>query len=236
MYTQDYFSIDDILASEPRVYATFRVRGHLLGHLDPLASSVPDLSDKENSAAVANTQSTATPMAPPAPPGRDLQAGRRVALPFWLVESLAERAVVDVHLPRCFGPRVRNDLRADALAAPLYTKCKFYYALGLALATLLRDGALVAMLLSAFAERCWGAVDAAVYGSAVGKGADAMAKLDALERDLFFATHGTAVALNRWKERAADKIPTSQSILGKRSALSAMVNSASPLTPRPRTR
>jgi hypothetical protein len=30
----DYFSIDDILVEEPKVYATFLVEGHLLGHLE----------------------------------------------------------------------------------------------------------------------------------------------------------------------------------------------------------
>jgi GINS complex subunit 3 len=238
MSSEDYFSIDDILASEPRVYATFRVRGHLLGHLDPLASSLPDPADKENSAALSNSNTTSdtTATAPPAPRGRDLQAGRRVALPFWLVSSLAERGVVDVDLPRCFGARVRNDLRADPVAAALYPKCRFYYALGLGLAVLLRDGGLAAMLLQAFAGRCWNAVDKAAYGSAVGKGAETMAKLDELERDLFFASHGTVVALRRCKGRTADKIATSRSILGKRSAQAALLSASSPLTPRPRTR
>ena len=87
----DYFSIDDILAEEPRVYATFLVEGHLLGHLDPLGS-LGDDSNKENSPVHANSGAEA-----PAPSRRahNLRAGRRVALPFWLVETLASRGAVE---------------------------------------------------------------------------------------------------------------------------------------------
>lgn len=89
------------------------------------------------------------------------------------------------------------------------------------------------MLGSAFGERIWAAVDAAAYGSAVGKGADAMRKLDNLEKDVFYASHGSCVALGRWKERRVEKIGISRQVLGKRSAQGAGLQT-SPLTPKPR--
>jgi GINS complex subunit 3 len=228
----DYFSIDDILAEEPRVYATFLVEGHLLGHLDPLGS-LADESNKENSPVRANSAAEA-----PGPSRRahNLRAGRRVALPFWLVETLASRGAVEVHLPRCYGLRARNDLRADSGSVSLHKACAFYYKLGLSLAGLLADQRLAAMLLKAFSERCWPAVDAAVYGSAMEKGAEVMHKLDAMERELFFASHGMAIAVNRYKERHANKISTSRTVLGKRSASHAQLPDSSPITPRPRIR
>jgi GINS complex subunit 3 len=222
---EDYFSIDAILSAEPRVYATFRVRGHLLGHLDPLAATLPPVADKENSPPDPN----ASNLSPPPPPGRDLRAGRRVALPFWLVESLAAREIVDVHTPHCYGARVKNDLLADAGVVNLSAKCGYYYALGLKIAGLVRDAGLVAMLLRALAERAWPAADAAAYGSAVGKGAEAMGRLENGERDLFFASHGSAVAMARWRERTGERLRPS-SVLGKRKA--ALAVACSPLTPR----
>jgi GINS complex subunit 3 len=239
MVRQDYFSIDDILAEEPMVFATFLTDGYLLGHLDPLGS-MADESNKENIPIRSNTlmmDGTGTALQPLAREShRNLRAGRRVALPFWLVETLATRGAVDVHLPRCYGPRARNDLRADASSVSLHKACAFYYKLGLLLARLQGDQTLVAMLLKAFSERCWPAVDAAVYGSAMRKGAEVMQKLDATERELFFASHGMAIAMSRCKERNADKIRMSHTVLGKRSPLAARLPDSSPITPRPRFR
>lgn len=226
---EDYFSIDDILATEPRVYATFRVRGHMLGHLDPLAATLPPAAEKENAPPESpNIQPASTGAAAP---GRDLRLGRRVALPFWLVRALAARGHVDVATPRCYGARVRNDLLADAVNVNLAAKCASYYALGLRVAELTGDRVLVAMLSRALAERAWPAVDAAAYGSATGKGAAAMARLECWERELFFATHGGAVALARWKERTGDRIRP-RNLLGKRRAARGIA--MSPVTPRAR--
>jgi hypothetical protein len=250
MFAADYFSMDHILAEEPRVYSTFLVDGYLLGHLDPLGQGADD-ADKENSPNAGNvlpessptetgstTAATTTPSsASSASSSRNLRAGRRVALPFWLAETLAARGAVEVRLPRCYGPHARNDLLADARSVSLYKACHFYYALGLALARLLGDAELVAMLLRAFSERCWPAVDAAVYGSAMHRGSASMHRLDVMERDLFFASHGMAVAVTRWKERTTDKIVgASATRLGKRASGTAGFAEASPVTPRPRLR
>jgi hypothetical protein len=84
--------------------------------------------------------------------------------------------------------------------------CTFYYKLGLSLAGLLADQRLAAMLLKAFSERCWPAVDVAVYGSAMERGTEVMRERDAMERDIFFASREMAIAVNRYKERHANKI------------------------------
>lgn len=228
MLHEDYFSIDSILSTEPRLYTTFRVRGHFLGHLDPLAATLGDPANKENEDPSLTNSTSESLEEKQAQLGRDLRAGRRVALPYWLVDSLATRDLVDVQTPRCYGARVRNDLLADPNVVSLAMKCRHYYRLGLRIATLTRDKRLVQMLVSALADRAWPAVDAAAYGSAVGKGAEAMGKLENGERELFFASHGTAVAIARWKERSGERLRAS-SVLGKRKATALQV---SPLTPR----
>lgn len=227
MGTQDYFSLDDILATEPRVYATFRVRGHALAHLDPLGVAVALAHAGKDVDAAEDVE--------------HLPEGHRVALPFWLVEALAERAVVDVELPRCFATTVRAELRADARVVALHRKCPAYFALGIALAKLLRDPGLPDMLLRAYADRCWGVVDAAVYGG--GKGIDGIRKLELRERDLFFAAHGMSVAVRRWKERRSDKITRADiAVCGKRKredtqgVPQSRAVSTSPVTPRQRVR
>lgn len=227
MSNEDYFCIDSILSTEPRVYATFRVRGHLLGHLDPLAATLSNPANKENEDPNLTNSTSDSLEEEQAALGRDLRVGRRVALPYWLVESLASRDLVDVQPPKCYGARVRNDLLADPNVVPLAIKCRYYFALGLRIATLLRDSGLVQMLVAALADRAWPVVDAAAYGSAVGKGAEAMGKLENGERELFYASHGTAVALARWKERSGERLRPS-SVLGKRKA----ALQVSPLTPR----
>lgn len=235
MAVQDYFSIDDILAGEPRVYSLFRVRGRTLGHLDPQSGSgqMIDPAAKENISSLSNLSSPKTEQSQ-RHTGRDLRLGQRVALPFWLCESLAERGIVDVELPKCFGARFRNDVRADALSVSIHRKCPYFYSLGLALAKLLLDAGLVTVLLTAFGDRCWTVVDNAAYGASAGRGADSVSKLDNRERGLFFASHGMVVAVNRWKERKSDKIACSRSVLGKRPSASSSLPESSPITPRRR--
>lgn len=83
------------------------------------------------------------------------------------------------------------------------------------LASLVRDVGLSAALVRAFAGRCWGIVDSAVFAG--GRGVAALEGLEEKERALFFAAHGLDIALRRWKERRADRIVAGvDSALGKR--------------------
>lgn len=201
---EDYFSIDDILSSEPRVYSEFKVRGHTLGHLRPELGA-----DQLH-----------------------LNEGSRVALPFWLCEALAERAIVDIILPRCFGKGVRNALRADAIDVNLYQKCAAYYALGVSIAKLVKDNTLPLMLVNAYATRAWNIVDAAAYGAVAPTALKRVAKLDCMERELFFVARAAQLAVNRWKENATERILPCDAVLGKRKREVQTVTS--PVTPRQR--
>lgn len=121
--------------------------------------------------------------------------------------------------------RTRHALRADARAVKLHTRCPTYYALGVRLAALVRDVGLSRALVHAYAERCWGIVDFAVFAGS--SGVEALVGLDETERGLFFVAHGLATALRRWKERLVDRIGRGASVLGKRG----IEEIGSPVTP-----
>lgn len=210
MSMDDYFSIDDILSSEPRLHCTFRVRGHNLGHLDPVGvqaaldtSDLP-IPDPASDPASADDDDAAA----------HIPQNHKLALPFWLAETLSERNLVTLHMPHCFKRTVHNQLRADAPAVSLHALCPSYYALGVRLAKLVRDLTLPAILVRAFANRCWRIVDNAAFTPA--HAMQALAKLDLLERNLFFTAHAVTNAIVRWKERSCDRIVSYASVLGKR--------------------
>lgn len=198
--TEDYFSIDDILSAEPRFFCTFRVRGHQLGHLDPIgvqasldAAQFDDNGDHQH-----------------------IPPNHRLPLPFWLAETLAERNFVTLHMPHCFKKKVHDQLRADANSVLLGKLCSTYYTLGIRVAKLVEDLTLPSVLMRAYANRCWRIVDNAPFTAS--QGAGAVTGLDSLERSLYFTSHSVNRALVRWKERKCDRIVSYESVLGKRPA------------------
>lgn len=218
---EDYFCLDAILASEPRVYTRFLVPGRTLAHLDPLQAALLTSSTPEAEAK----------------PTDDLPSGSRVALPFWLAESLTERSVTSIELPRVYGSSTVAELRADAPSVSLRGRCDAYFDLGVRLARLLRAPRLPGVLLSAYAGRCWGAVDAGAHAHA-----PVLGKLERGERKLFFAARAVARGERRWKERRVGRIRTAvvpvkraaaagntAGVLGKRGADTIGM---SPVTPR----
>lgn len=173
---EDYFDVESILATEPRVYVTFLVDGKGLGHLD----------DKGEA---------------------DIPAGARVAIPFWLAESLAERRIVSVAVPKCYTGNMRASLRADPTSVDLQVACPRYFTLGVQVARLLRAPALVPMLITARATRAWRIVD---------EGANDMLhmlrKLDNCERALFFCARASALSREQWVERRLTKLKAARTI------------------------
>lgn len=204
---EGYFDIDAILASEPRVYVQFDVVGRGLSHL----------SDRIDEDEV------------------DLPLGSRVAVPFWLAESLTERQMVRVSVPRCYtsGGPVRNSLRADAVSADLRAASPHYFTLGVRVASLVRAPGIAPALLQARAVRAWRAVDAGAH--AAHGASPLLRRLDDSERGVFFAARNAAVARERWIERRSTRLSAAPTIrrtlppipAGKRRAAE-----ISPVTPR----
>lgn len=259
MATEDYFSIDDILSAEPRLYCTFQVRGYHLGHLDPIgvqaailanpsinnttstaSNHTPSTSTNARSTNDSQTPTTTTQSSSDSEEEGEededeaalhIPANHRLALPFWLAESLGERNLISLHLPHCFKETVRHSLRADATSVNLHKLCASYYALGIRIAKLVKDITLPIVLGRAFANRCWNVVDNAAYSA--GEGSKALSKLDRIERQLFFKAHRMTSAVVRWKERKGDRIVAFQPLLGKRNRTDDQPEhvAGSPITP-----
>lgn len=103
--TDNYFSIDDILASQQNVPVEFNSTVYHLGYLNPS-------SQEEH-----------------------LEAGLKMELPFWLARVLGsrKRQVLNVELPKSFREPQRDILSADASVVDLYKLCPYYYILGVKL-------------------------------------------------------------------------------------------------------
>lgn len=119
-YSPNYYSLDDILATQERVPCkvalTIQKMGKyifrlclkylcnfdILGHLNPSAAE------------------------------RDLQPGTSLELPLWLVSELSQsRApLVNPELPKIYREAYREILKADACAVDLHKFSLFFYELG----------------------------------------------------------------------------------------------------------
>lgn len=103
--TDNYFSIDDILASQQRVPVQFEMAVYRLGFLN-------SSSNEEH-----------------------LQPGLKMEIPFWLAKVLCsrKRQIVYVDLPKCYKETQRDILSADANVVDLYKMEPYYYTMGLKL-------------------------------------------------------------------------------------------------------
>lgn len=103
--TDNYFNVDDILASQQRVPVHFEMTVYRLGFLN-------HSSNEEH-----------------------LQPGLKMEVPFWLAKVLGsrKRQIVDVDLPKCYKEQQRNILSADANVVDLYKLQPYYYSMGLKL-------------------------------------------------------------------------------------------------------
>eukprot|EP01104_Vermistella_antarctica_P017316 TRINITY_DN6115_c0_g1_i1.p1 TRINITY_DN6115_c0_g1~~TRINITY_DN6115_c0_g1_i1.p1 ORF type:complete len:194 (+),score=43.08 TRINITY_DN6115_c0_g1_i1:270-851(+) len=85
----NYFSIDDILADEEVVPATFVSDAHRLGYLDPGSMEA------------------------------DVKAGSKTDLPLWLARELHRKEHIVVHQPKSYGSQFKRLLAADPTVVPL---------------------------------------------------------------------------------------------------------------------
>ncbi|XP_045461068.1 DNA replication complex GINS protein PSF3 [Harmonia axyridis] len=101
-YCPNYFSIDDILATQERVPCKFSTNVPKLGNLNP--------SSEE----------------------KDLKAGTALELPLWFVQDISggRQSVVIPDLPKCYKEGYRQILKADANAVDLHKFNLYFYELG----------------------------------------------------------------------------------------------------------
>ena len=100
--TEDYFSVDDILASQLKVPCCLELPVYRLGFLNPNSSE------------------------------EHLETGTKLELPYWLARVLCSRRrqIVSVELPKQYREAQRHILRADANVVDLYKLGPYYYSLG----------------------------------------------------------------------------------------------------------
>ncbi|KAK9874068.1 hypothetical protein WA026_002424 [Henosepilachna vigintioctopunctata] len=124
-YLPNYFSIDDILASQERIPCTFSVNVQKLGNLNP--------SSEET----------------------DLKAGTALELPLWLVQDLStgRQPVVIPELPKVYKEGYREILKADASAVDLHKFNLYYFELGSYVRVFDRKSDVADTLIHAFTNR-----------------------------------------------------------------------------------
>ena len=103
--TEDYFSVDDILASQLKLPCCLELPVYRLGFLNPNSSE------------------------------EHLETGTKLELPYWLARVLCSRRrqIVSVELPKPYREAQRHILRADANVVDLYKLGPYYYSLGVKL-------------------------------------------------------------------------------------------------------
>jgi len=192
-YSPDYFSLEDILASQERVPITTKIELPKLGFLDP---SRPDETV--------------------------LKSGTNLELPYWMVWSLRSRGRVDVQLPKNWQAAQRQIVNADPNVVDLHGMGPHYYEFGSQLARLLNGAGkpedsdeISNLLLNTFMRRFRNIMDAACNSDA----RDTLSNtetLDELERSLYHKGQLSQKFQNMWYKRRTGTITTSKMVVKHR--------------------
>ncbi|XP_076069376.1 DNA replication complex GINS protein Psf3 [Oratosquilla oratoria] len=181
-YFPNYFSIEDILASQERVPCKYEVTVYGLGSLDP---------------------SNASP---------NLEAGSRMELPCWLARELcsSRRHIVSAQLPTSYKEKYREILRADANVVDLHKLGPHFYEFGRHLLPLSGpEGAdLHGLLIDTLRHRFRKVMDASQNAMVEDVGG-LTSKLDEMEKGLFKAGQKSFYDHQQWLRRQTHILRTS---------------------------
>jgi len=84
---------------------------------------------------------------------RDLKAGDKIQVPFWLAQSLARRHMVELQLPEIYGSCEQEMLQRDPVVCRLCDKSSYFFEIDMRVAYLLEDQTLADDLLEAQLQR-----------------------------------------------------------------------------------
>jgi len=84
---------------------------------------------------------------------KDLKAGDKIQVPFWLAQSLARRHMVELQLPEIYGSCEQEMLQRDPVVCRLCDKSSYFFEIGMRVAYLLEDQTLADDLLEAQLQR-----------------------------------------------------------------------------------
>ncbi|KAH9515621.1 DNA replication complex GINS protein PSF3 [Bulinus truncatus] len=178
----NYFSLDDILASQEKIPCTFIAEVSNMGYLD---------------------QST---------PDTDLVSGTKIELPFWLTKSLdrGSRSIITVDTPKNYKEGYRHIFTADPNVVDLHRLGPYFYLFGGKLLSLnLPDTEDIAnVLLKTFQGRFRRIMDCSQNALNVDLTAQ-MSLLDEQERHLFAAGQQGLHDFQKWESRESEKLSTS---------------------------
>nr|CAD7408558.1 unnamed protein product [Timema cristinae]CAD7426426.1 unnamed protein product [Timema monikensis] len=176
-YFPNYFSIDDILATQERLPCKFQMKVHRLGFLDPSSES------------------------------EDIAEGTSIELPYWLARSLCSqrRQIVTVEIPKIYKEAYREILKADPCVVDLHKLEIYFYEFGSYLARLNHQDSqpIGAMLVQTFKDRFRQVMDWAQNSGADPLIAQ---RLDALERQLFSEGRQSRARLNCWLNTGSSQL------------------------------
>ncbi|XP_070574848.1 DNA replication complex GINS protein PSF3-like [Ptychodera flava] len=185
----NYFNIDDILATQEKIPCKVEQSILRLGFLDSSSDT------------------------------RDIQPGTKLDLPFWLASSLCtrRRRIVSVDMPKCYKDGSREILKADANVVDLHKTGPYYYAFGTKLLHFdnpeVRD--IAESLLQTFISRFRKIMDSAqnAYNEDT---THLTSKLDESERSVFKAGQQGLNDFQRWQKGQTMKITTSEMVANYR--------------------
>lgn len=187
--TEDYFSVDDILASQLKVPCCLELPVYRLGFLNPNSSD------------------------------EHLETGTKLELPYWLARVLCSRRrqIVSTELPKQYREAQRHILRADANVVDLYKLGPYYYSLGVKLLHFEHPERveLSKSLLEVFLNRFRKIMD--FSQNAFRQDTTPLtSKLDETERDLFRAGQQAVGELEQWERGQSHRITMATTLQGSR--------------------
>eukprot|EP00088_Acartia_fossae_P029093 TRINITY_DN29912_c0_g1_i1.p1 TRINITY_DN29912_c0_g1~~TRINITY_DN29912_c0_g1_i1.p1 ORF type:complete len:204 (-),score=29.54 TRINITY_DN29912_c0_g1_i1:175-786(-) len=180
-YVPNYYSIQDILATQERVPCISNAGLPGLGFLDP-GSDEPDLPSQA-----------------------------KLELPFWMIEGMRQgQKYFNMQLPKAYKETYREILSADANVVDLHKLGPHYYEYGgYLMKHVINESDLVGAALSnAFKSRFLNLMDAA-QNCQDGEELKEMQKMDEIERALFRKAYTNRKGMADWMSRKVYQIRTS---------------------------
>ncbi|GIY88987.1 DNA replication complex GINS protein PSF3 [Caerostris darwini] len=181
---EEYFSIDDILATNERIPCKFEVGVHKLGFLDP-----------------SNGNS-------------DLARGTKLEIPLWMAQALRSRRIISMDIPRVYREAYREILNADASVVDLHKMGPYFYHFGLYLLRFAHQDSedISRILYHTFRHRFRKLMDTSQ--NSIEEDATALtANLDRTEIALFNLGHKSLLDLKNWQHRRSQKILTTDLVM-----------------------
>lgn len=187
--TEDFFNLDDILASQQKVPCQFEQPVYRLGYLNPHSTE------------------------------EHIQVGTKMELPLWLARVLGsrKRSIVKVELPKQYRETQRDILSADANVVDLYKQGPYFYTMGMKLLAFdhLERSDLARSLLETFLNRFRRIMDTS-HHSISAETTSLTARLDESERRLFRTGQKAVAMFERWERGRSHRMEASSVVQSRR--------------------